>query len=141
MAPDNAGTHTVTGDSTTNVAGSSATRPLSAKEAAALARVETMTRLLDEAIRVPGTNFRVGLDPILGILPIAGDAVATILSLYPVVEAYRLGVPKRTLATMVTMVAIDAFAGSVPILGDVFDAYWKANRRNYRLLEGQLGRS
>lgn len=113
-------------------------RELSAGEAAALDRVRSVSYLLDNAVRVPGTNFRFGLDPVLSLLPIAGDLAAAVISLYAVVEAYRLGVPKRTLLAMVGLVAVDAVAGSVPVLGSVFDALWKANEWNYRLLERHL---
>lgn len=109
-----------------------------AAETAALERVHYVSHLLDEAVRVPGTDVRIGLDPILSILPVAGDAVGAVLSLYPIVEAYRLGVPKRTLLLMLSLVAVDAVIGSVPILGSVFDALWTANTWNYRLIERQL---
>lgn len=108
---------------------------LSARETAALGRVRSLSRLLDSAIRLPGTNYRIGLDPILGVLPVAGDAVAAALSLYPVVEAYRLGAPKRTLVKMLGVVGVDAVIGSVPLVGGVFDALWKANEWNRRALE------
>lgn len=104
----------------------------------AVARMRTVARLLDESVRVPGTNFRIGLDPILGILPGAGDTVAAGLSLYIVYEAARLGVSYSTLARMVANVAIDAVGGSVPVLGDLFDAVWKANRRNVELAVREL---
>lgn len=111
---------------------------LTAAEAAALQRVRTVTRLLDEAVRIPGTDFRFGLDPVLSILPVAGDAVAALISLYVVVEAYRLGVPRRTLVGMLGLVAVDAVAGSVPVVGSVFDAVWKANAWNRRLIERHI---
>lgn len=111
---------------------------LTAGEEAALDRVRTVTRLLDEAVRIPGTDFRIGLDPVLSILPVAGDLAGALLSLYPILEAYRLGVPWRTLAAMVLLVAVDAVAGSVPVLGSVFDALWKANEWNYQLMERHL---
>lgn len=109
-----------------------------ASEQAALKRVRAVSRLLDDAIPVPGTDFRVGLDPILGILPVAGDGVAMLVSLYPVVEAYRLGMSRGALAKMLALVAIDAVVGSVPVLGPVFDAFWKANKWNLRTLEDHL---
>jgi len=115
-----------------------ATRELTPAEAGALDRARFVSRLLDEAVRVPGTQFRFGLDPILSLLPIAGDFAAAVLSLYTVFEAYRLGAPKRTLATMLTLIAVDAVVGSVPVLGSVFDALWKANEWNVRLLERHL---
>lgn len=108
------------------------------EEEAALRRARAVGRLLDEAVRVPGTDFRVGIDPILGILPGAGDAVAAGLSLYPIVEAYRLDAPGGTLAKMVALVAVDAVVGSIPIVGPLFDAVWKANVWNVRALERHL---
>lgn len=105
------------------------------REEAALRRVETVGNLLDEAVRVPGTDFRFGLDPVLGILPGAGDAVAAALSLYPIAEAYRLDAPRSTITKMLGLVAIDFAVGSVPVLGTLFDAFWKANVWNARALE------
>ncbi|AQL42138.1 hypothetical protein BV210_05165 [Halorientalis sp. IM1011] len=102
---------------------------------AALRRARGMADLLDEAFRVPGTDFRIGLDPIIGVLPVAGDSVAAVLSLYPVLEAYRLDAPRRTLLWMLLLVGVDALIGSVPVLGPLFDAVWKANEWNVRALE------
>lgn len=102
-------------------------------------RVSVLADLLDDSIRVPGTNYRVGIDPILGILPGAGDAVATIVSLYIVFEAFRADVPQSTLVRMLAYVAVDAVVGSIPVLGVVFDALWKANEWNARLLAEHLG--
>lgn len=104
----------------------------------AVRRMQFVARMLDDAVRVPGTNYRVGLDPILGLLPVSGDLVAGVLSLYIVVEAARQGVPAGTLVRMLGNVAIDVGAGSIPILGDLFDASWKANRRNVRLALSDL---
>ena len=115
-----------------------ATDGLTSAEASALERVRSVSHLLDEAVRIPGTHLRFGLDPILSVLPVAGGAAGAVLSLYPVAEAYRLGVPNRTLLVMLSLVAVDAVVGSVPILGSVFDALWKANHWNYRLLERHL---
>lgn len=115
--------------------------PGGARETAALERVHLVSRLLDDAFRIPGTDIRFGLDPVLGILPVAGDAVATMVSLYPVAEAYRLGVPRRTLAWMLGRIAVDAVVGSVPLVGPVFDTVWKANVRNRRTLERYVTRS
>ncbi len=98
-------------------------------------RVRTVSNLLDEAFRVPGTEFRIGIDPILGLLPVGGDAASAVISLYIVLEGYLMDVPRRTLARMLTNVFIDFFGGSVPVLGSLFDAGWKANKRNRELLE------
>jgi hypothetical protein len=93
---------------------------------------------MDESIRVPGTKFRFGLDPLLGLVPVGGDTVSLALSLYIVAEAWRAGVPKLTLARMLTNVAFDALFGAVPVVGDAIDAVWKANERNRRLLQRSL---
>jgi hypothetical protein len=114
-----------------------ATAP-SASEAAALRRVRGLSDLLDEAIRIPGTNFRVGLDPILGVLPVGGDAVATVFALYPILEAVRFGLPTATVVKMVLLVAIDGVIGSVPVVGTIFDAFWKANHWNAKTFERHL---
>lgn len=101
---------------------------------AAVKRANWVGKSLDDAVRIPGTDFRIGLDPILGILPGAGDAVAALLSLYIVGEAIRAGVPRSTVLRMLAYVGVDAVVGSVPILGTIFDAAWKANVWNARLL-------
>jgi hypothetical protein len=104
-------------------------------EEAALKRVRLVARLMDEAVEIPGTDFRVGLDPVLGIVPGAGDAVSALISLYPVVEAYRLGASKTTLLKMLSIVGIDFATGSVPVLGTLVDAVWKANEWNVNIIE------
>lgn len=104
----------------------------------ALRRVRAVSSLLDSSIRVPGTDYRVGLDPILGILPGVGDSVATLISLYIVLEAVRADVPASTLLRMLLYVGVDAVIGSIPVLGTVFDAAWKANEWNARLLASHL---
>jgi len=103
-------------------------------------RVRKVSHLLDEAFRIPGTDFRVGLDPILGLLPVGGDLASALISLYIAFEAYRMEVPRHVLARMLTNVAIDTFGGSVPVLGSIFDATWKANRKNRSLLERHIDR-
>lgn len=110
----------------------------SPSEEATLRRVRAVSKLLDEAFRIPGTNYRIGIDPILGILPVAGDAIPTVLSFYPIVEAYRVGVPNTMLAKMAALVGIDAVVGSIPVIGTLFDAVWKANKWNLRMLERHI---
>jgi len=100
-----------------------------------LERCRLVGTALDDAIPVPGTDRRIGLDPILGVLPVAGDAVAAVASSYIVLEAARLGVPSSTLARMGANVALDFGIGSIPVVGDLFDAGFKANKRNVELLE------
>lgn len=110
----------------------------SPSDEATLRRVRAVSKLLDEAFRIPGTNYRIGIDPILGILPVAGDAIPTALSFYPIVEAYRVDAPTSMLAKMATLVAIDAVVGSIPVIGTLFDAVWKANMWNLRMLERHI---
>lgn len=101
-------------------------------------RSRRLAQLLDAGIRVPGTAWRVGLDPIIGLVPGAGDFVGAALSLYIVLQAARSGVPSPVLLRMVGNLTVDALAGAVPIVGDVFDAVWKANLMNVALLEAYL---
>lgn len=105
---------------------------------AAVRRMRFVARLLDDSVRVPGTRLRVGLDPILGVVPGAGDAIAAALSIYIVLESARLGVPFLTLLRMIANVSLDFAVGSVPLLGTLFDAVWKANRRNLELALAEL---
>ncbi|OLZ40051.1 hypothetical protein A6E15_03235 [Natrinema saccharevitans] len=100
---------------------------------AAVTRMRVVAHALDEGVSVPGTDFRIGLDPIVGVLPGAGDTVAGAVSLYLVAEAARLGVSLSTLVRMVANVGVDTVIGSVPVLGVAFDAVWKANKWNLKL--------
>ena len=106
---------------------------------AVIQRLRKLTHLLDNAIAIPGTKFRVGLDPILGLLPGAGDFVGTVLSAYIVIEAVRLGLPRETLGKMVGNILLESVVGTVPIVGDWFDFAWKANVKNLELIETHLG--
>ena len=112
--------------------------PASVDEAA-VRRMRLVANLLDDSIRVPGTDFRVGIDPILGILPGAGDAMAAAMSVYIVLESARLGVPFMTLLQMMANVTLDFAIGSVPVIGPLFDAAWKANQKNVELAVEHLG--
>ena len=94
--------------------------------------------LLDEAVAIPGTGIRVGLDPLLGLLPGFGDVAGGLLSLSIVAGASRAGVPNSVLLRMLGNIALDTVFGALPILGDLFDAGWKANARNVRLLDEAL---
>lgn len=100
----------------------------------AIRRMRTVAYLLDESVRVPGTSFRIGIDPVIGVLPVAGDLVTATLSLYIVAESARLGVSYRTMVVMLANISLDVAGGSVPYVGGLFDAAWKANRRNVALV-------
>jgi hypothetical protein len=112
--------------------------PQNTDKPSALQRVRLVSHLLDNAIPIPGTRFRFGLDPILGLLPGAGDFVGAALSAYIVIEAARFGLPKEVLTQMVTNLVLDSVGGSLPVIGDVFDTTWKANSRNLALLEAHV---
>lgn len=107
---------------------------------ATVARLEALARLLDGAFAIPGTNQRVGLDAIIGLVPVLGSAATAVVSAYIILEARRLGVPAWKIARMVGNVAFDSVLGSVPIAGTVFDVFFRSNQRNVRMLLDHLGR-
>ena len=104
-----------------------------------LRRVEALGSLLDSRFRLPG-GFRFGLDPLIGLVPGLGDAASAIIALYIVLEAWRLGASRGTLARMLLNVGLDFGVGVIPIVGDVADFVLKSNRRNIDLLRRHLGR-
>lgn len=106
-----------------------------------LSEVETLTRVLDEQFRIPGTSVRFGLDGLIGLVPGIGDAATTLVSLYVVARARSLGVPTGVLALMLGNILLDTTVGAIPILGDVFDVAFKANRRNLGLMQRALAKA
>ena len=106
--------------------------------AARTRRVRMLGKLLDNSIPIPGTGWKIGLDPIIGLIPGIGDLVGAALSGYIILEAARANASTLTLARMLMNVGIDTVVGAVPALGDVFDAAWKANTKNVALLERHL---
>lgn len=105
---------------------------------AAVRRMNFVALLLDSAFVVPGTNQRVGIDAIIGLVPGIGDIVTTVLSSYVIWEARNLGVSRLALGRMLTNLAIHASIGSIPIVGDIFDAFFRVNQRNMRIVRAQL---
>ncbi len=103
-------------------------------------RLRWLAWLLDSSIRVPGTRLTVGLDAIVGVVPFIGDLVGVVLASFILSEAARLGAPRIVLWRMAANVAIDGIGGIVPLAGDLFDAAFKANVRNVRLLEAWIDR-
>ena len=101
-------------------------------------RLAWLAWLLDSSIPIPGTRFTVGVDALIGLVPVLGDAVGVLLSSYIVREAAALGAPRSILARMAFNVALEGLVGMIPLAGDVFDAAWKANQRNVRLLGAWL---
>lgn len=112
--------------------------PLPAGQISKLGKLRRVSKLLDNAITIPGTKISFGLDPILGLLPGGGDTVTGGIAAYIVVEAARMGVPRDILWKMVVNILIDSFAGTIPVVGDLFDVGWKANVKNIELLEKHL---
>jgi uncharacterized protein DUF4112 len=100
--------------------------------------VRVLARVLDSAIPIPGTSWKIGFDPIVGLIPGIGDLISAVLSGYIILEAARAEVPTLTLAKMLGNVGIDTLFSAVPAFGDVFDAAWKSNMRNVALLERHL---
>ena len=104
-----------------------------------LDRLDSLSRLLDIAFTVPGTNIRFGTEAIMRLVPGIGDAAASALSCLILYEAHRLGVPRRVMIRMAGNVAIEAAAGAVPVIGDLFDVAFRANRRNVQILREHFG--
>jgi hypothetical protein len=102
-----------------------------------LDRLRALRRFLDEAFRVPGTRVRFGWDPIIGLIPGAGDLMAALLASATVVQAHQMGVPRVVLLRMLLNLGIDLAIGMIPVVGDVADAFWKATTRNLALVERQ----
>ena len=102
-------------------------------------RLVALTRLMDEAVEVPVLGTRVGLDALLGLVPVAGDLVSAAIGLYTVAQARELGASRWLLARMVGNLLLDAAVGAVPIAGDLADVYFKAHRRNLKLLQKSIG--
>lgn len=103
-----------------------------------LQRLRRLSHWLDNAIGIPGTRYRIGLDPIIGLIPGGGDTVGMILSSAIVMEAARMGATKVVLGKMVFNILLETVAGTVPVMGDIFDAAWKSNVKNIVLLEDHL---
>jgi hypothetical protein len=100
---------------------------------AAERRIGRVTRLLDELISVPGTPVKVGLDPIIGVIPVVGDAVAAGVGAWVIAEAANFGVPRIVLGRMILNLLVDLGVGAIPVLGDVYDLFFRSNSRNLEL--------
>ncbi len=103
-----------------------------------MTRLRRLAWMIDGVFSLPGTRFRFGLNSVIGLLPVGGDAVLGAISLYIIYEAARLGVPKHKLGRMLANVGIEVLGGSVPIVGDLFDMALKANLRNLAIIEDHI---
>ena len=106
-----------------------------------LKRIRKIAKLLDTAIGIPGTKIRFGLEPILGLLPGGGDLITAAISAYMIYLAASFGLEKPEILKMIKNVAIDTAIGSVPVVGDLFDAYFKSNIRNLEILENHIAKT
>jgi hypothetical protein len=112
----------------------------SADLAATLARIEGLARVMDALVTIPGTSIRMGLDGMVGLVPVVGDVIGKAISSYIIWEARRIGVSRLTLARMLGNSLVDMTFGAVPVVGDIFDVAFKANLRNLALLKADLER-
>jgi hypothetical protein len=107
------------------------------------ARIEQLraaAEWMDGQFHIPGTNIQFGFDAIIGLVPGVGDIICGALSMWLIREAQQLGAPKWLIAKMVWNVAIEVTVGAVPVVGDLFDVAWKANRKNIKLLSDHFER-
>jgi hypothetical protein len=105
---------------------------------AALEELDWLADLLDTRWRIPGLNVRFGAEAVAGLVPVLGDLAGAAVSAYLIMRARELGAPRHVVARMIGNVALDTVFGSVPIVGSVFDVFYKANKRNIRLLKKHL---
>ena len=103
-------------------------------------RLARLEHLFDQAFRLPGTNYRFGLDGILGLIPVGGDAATALVSGAIVLDAWKSGARKRTIMAMAKNVGVDFVIGSIPLVGDLFDFGYKANTKNIKLLRDERNR-
>ena len=116
-------------------------KPLSMAEAdAAYARVEALARVMDSMMTIPGTGIRLGVDAVLGLVPVIGDVISHAISSYIIWEARRLGVSRWTMTRMIGNSMSDFAIGLVPFIGDAFDVAFRANMRNLALLKAEMER-
>lgn len=114
--------------------------PLGRDPASIRQRIEMLEQVLEGLVSIPGTKQRIGLDAILGFVPVVGDLVTAAMSSYLVWEARNLGLPKLQLARMAANVGIDTAIGAVPVVGDLFDIAFRSNRKNLRIIRRHLDR-
>lgn len=109
--------------------------PARAERAEVERSLDQLSRAMDGLFRIPGTGWRIGLDALVGLIPGVGDFATTAVSLYILAAGVRYRVPKVTLLRMASNIAVDYLLGSVPVVGDIFDAAWKSNQMNVELLK------
>lgn len=118
---------------------STKTKRLTSIERERIQRAVRIARLMDTAVRLPVVGVRIGADSVLGLLPAVGDVATSLIGLYILNEARRLGVPNHKLARMAVNLGIDTAGGTVPLIGDIFDVYFKSHRRNVGIILEHFG--
>ena len=98
-------------------------------------RLKRLSERLDETFTVPGTDYKIGIESIIGVIPLVGDLIGGVISTYIMYSGIKIGASPRIIAQMAANIAIDFAIGSIPIIGDLFDFVWKANKKNVKLIE------
>ena len=112
------------------------TVPLDTGTQQSVARLEALARLMDGAFVLPGTTIRFGLDGLIGLIPVAGDVIAGLVSTYLIWEARQLGAPSWLIARMLANAFLDTTIGAIPVVGDAFDVLFRANMKNMASFAG-----
>ena len=112
--------------------------PDGADAASVRRRVEAMEKLLENSFTVPGVNYRIGLDSIVGLVPVVGDVVTAAMGMWLVWEAKNLGLPRWQLWRMTGTVAFDTAVGAIPVVGDAFDFLFRSNTKNLKVIKAHL---
>ena len=103
-----------------------------------LSRLKRLSEKLDDSITIPGTERKIGIDPIIGLIPGGGDLIGGAISIYIMHSGIKMGVSRKTLGQMFFNITLEFVIGCIPILGDLFDAIWKSNQRNVKLIENSM---
>ena len=103
-----------------------------------LLRLKRLSHNLDEAFTIPGTERKIGIDPIIGLIPGGGDLIGGALSIYIMHAGIIMGMPRSVIIRMFGNIALEFIIGCIPIIGDLFDAMWKSNQRNVKLIEDSI---
>ena len=103
-----------------------------------LIRLRQLSKNLDESFTIPGTKIKFGIDALLGLVPGGGDLVSSVFSLYILRAAIKMKLPKSAVLAMISNILLDTTIGIIPIIGDIFDIFWKSNKRNLKIIEKHL---
>tara|TARA_B100001996_G_scaffold210472_2_gene161511 strand:- start:63 stop:422 length:360 start_codon:yes stop_codon:yes gene_type:complete len=106
-----------------------------------LTRLRQLSENLDESFTIPGTNIKFGIDALIGLVPGGGDLIGGLFSLYLLRTAIKMKLPKSAIISIMFNIIIDTTIGIVPVIGDIFDIFWKSNKRNMRIIEKHLVKS